>query len=318
MEQLVKKLDLKCTKLIQITRPEVRAREFVDFSDIRSHYRDPIKLYRYSKDCGNQTSLVLSTSAGNKNPNKTVIDIGNGELQKAQENVEVSSRHSPTQGSRKQPSITNSRSSRRRQIDEMELEKLRAKKETEQLLRERQLELEQEREEIELRRQQKNCNKSSNNNNEKKNWTRRTGVTSKDATTRRRTASSTAWASPWKRKKESRGRRKTKTSETWDDQRKLKGIWISGRWDKIVGSRRNHEKTTGWAKSVVQQYVSRRPLSPNVVIHPPTNVTQNKVKNFSAPTQKLPRCSNRVKAFSQRNWQKREFSRNEKSVNQLE
>ena len=41
---------------------------------------------------------------------------------------------------------------RRRRIDDMELQTLRAKKETEQQLRERQLELEQELEEIELRR----------------------------------------------------------------------------------------------------------------------------------------------------------------------
>ena len=46
------------------------------------------------------------------------------------------------------------RSSRRQQIEQIELENLRAKKETEQRLRERQLELEQEREEIELCRQQ--------------------------------------------------------------------------------------------------------------------------------------------------------------------
>ena len=52
------------------------------------------------------------------------IDTGNGALENAEENVEVSSRHSATQGSRKQ------RSSRRRQIEEMELENLRANKET--------------------------------------------------------------------------------------------------------------------------------------------------------------------------------------------
>ena len=49
-----------------------------------------------------------------------------------------------------------------------------------------------------------------------------------------------------------------------------------------VGSRRNQERTAGWAESVAQQSVPRRPLSPNVVIDPPTNVTQNRVdKRFS-------------------------------------
>ena len=95
---------------------------------------------------------MSSTSAGDKDPNETVIDTGNGAAGNGEENVDVSSRHSATQGSRKQPSIANSRSSIRQQIDEMELENLRAQKETEQRLRERQLELEQEREEMELRR----------------------------------------------------------------------------------------------------------------------------------------------------------------------
>ena len=155
MEEQVKKLDEICTEWIQITRPEVRAGEFVDFSDIRNHYRDLIQLYRHNdKECGNQTSLISSTSAGDKDPNKTLIDIKNWKIENAHENVEVSSRHSATQGSRKQPSIANSRSSRRRQIDEMELEDLRDKKETEQGLPERQLELDQDHEEIEIRRQQ--------------------------------------------------------------------------------------------------------------------------------------------------------------------
>ena len=49
-----------------------------------------------------------------------------------------------------------------------------------------------------------------------------------------------------------------------------------------VGSRRNQERTAGWAESVAQQSVPRRPLSPNFVIDPPTNVTQDRVdKRFS-------------------------------------
>ena len=75
MEEQVKKLDEICTEWIQITRPEVRAGQFVVFSDIRNQYRDLIQLYRHNKECGNQTSLFSSTSAGDKDPNKTVIDI---------------------------------------------------------------------------------------------------------------------------------------------------------------------------------------------------------------------------------------------------
>ena len=130
MERLVEKLDEIYAESIQKIKQEYRSPELADFSNIRSHYRDLIKQYRLSKDCGNQTSLVSSTSAVDKDPNETVIDTGNGALENAKENVEVSSRHSATQASRKQPSIANSRSSRRWQIEEMELENLRAKKET--------------------------------------------------------------------------------------------------------------------------------------------------------------------------------------------
>ena len=155
-ERLIEKLDeVFAVEVLQIMKTEACPREFAGFINARSHYQDLIKQYRLSKDCGNQKSLVSTTSAGDKDPNdETVIDTGNGAIENAEENNEVSSKHSATHGSRKQPSIANSRSSKRRQIEEMELESLRAKKETEQRLRERQLGLEQEREEIELRRQQ--------------------------------------------------------------------------------------------------------------------------------------------------------------------
>ena len=93
---------------------------------------------------------MSSTSAVDKDPNETIIDTGNAVIENTEENIEVSSRHSATQGNRKEPSIASSLSSRRRKIEEMELQNLRAKKEAEQRLRERQLELEQECEEMEL------------------------------------------------------------------------------------------------------------------------------------------------------------------------
>ena len=49
-----------------------------------------------------------------------------------------------------------------------------------------------------------------------------------------------------------------------------------------VVSRRKQERKAGWAESFAQQSVPRRPLSPKVVIEPPTNVTQDRVdKHFS-------------------------------------
>ena len=98
---------------LQILKTEACPHGFVGFNNARSHYQDLIKQYRLSKDCGNQTSLVSSSSTVDKDPNETVIHTGNGALGNAEENVEVSSRHSATQRSRKQPIIANSRSSRR-------------------------------------------------------------------------------------------------------------------------------------------------------------------------------------------------------------
>ena len=128
-ERLLEKRDEICAEAIRILRTESCPHGFANFSKARSHYLNLIKQYRLSKDCGNQTSLVSTPSTGDKDPNdETVIDTGNGAIEIAEENAEVSSKHSATNGSRKQPSIAKSRSSKRRQIEEMELENLKAKK----------------------------------------------------------------------------------------------------------------------------------------------------------------------------------------------
>ena len=98
-ERLLEKLDEIFAEVLQILKTEACPQGFANFSNARSYYRDLIKQYRLSKGCGNQTSLVSSTSAGDKDPNETVIDTRNGTLENAEENVEVSSRHSATQGS---------------------------------------------------------------------------------------------------------------------------------------------------------------------------------------------------------------------------
>ena len=200
MERLVEKLDEIYAESNQKIKQEYRSRELVVFSNIRSHCRDLIKQYRLSKDCGNQTSLVSSKAAVDKDPNQTVVDTVNGALENAEENLEGSSRHSAAHGSRNQPSFANSRSSRSLQIEEMELKNQRAKKKTEQRLRERQLELVEEREEIELRRQQEGLRLQQQQLQQQreqeftttKTATTRRGVMSKDATTRRRILSLTA------------------------------------------------------------------------------------------------------------------------------
>ena len=113
-ERLLEKQDEIFAEFLQIMKTEACPQGFANLSNVRSYYRDLIKQYRCSRDCRNQTSLVSSTSAGDKGPNETVIDTGNGALENAEKKVEVSSRHCATQGSRKQPSTANSRSSRRR------------------------------------------------------------------------------------------------------------------------------------------------------------------------------------------------------------
>ena len=96
-ERLLERLDKIFPECLRILKTEARHHGFTNFSNARSHYQDLIKQYRLSKDCGNQTSFVSSTSAGDKDPNdETVIDTRNGAIENAEENAEVSSNHSAT------------------------------------------------------------------------------------------------------------------------------------------------------------------------------------------------------------------------------
>ena len=110
-ERLLEKLDEICAESLRIMKTETCLQGFANFSNAKSYFHDLIKQYRLSKDCGNQTTLVLTTLAGDKDPNdETVIDTGNGAIENAEKNAEVSYKHSFTHGSRQQPSIFNSRS----------------------------------------------------------------------------------------------------------------------------------------------------------------------------------------------------------------
>ena len=101
-------------------------------------------------------------------------------------------------------------------------------------------------------------------------------------------------------------RRKTEADE---EQRRLKLELTKGSSrasgsvaDEIesVGPRRNHEITAGWAESVAQQSVDGHYLQTLLsTLQKLSHRTE--LTNVSAPTRKLPRCSNRVKAFSQCN-----------------
>ena len=259
-ERLLQKLDVIFAESFQIMKTEACPQVFANFSNARSYYRDLIKQYRLSKDCGNQTSLVSSTSAVDKDPNETVIDTGNGAFENAEENVEVSSRNSATQGSRKQPSIATSRSSRRLQIEQMELKNLRAEKETEQRLRKRQLELEQEREEIELRRQQEELRLQQQQQQREEELRLQQQLQQQEQELRLKKQQHED-----ELRLRQHGRHlenKRKKAEEDDEQRRLKLELTKGSSktpgsvaDEIesVGSKRNHERAAGWAESVAQQ-----------------------------------------------------------------
>ena len=73
--------------------------QIVDVSDSRSYYRDLIKQYGHSKNCGNQTSLVASTSSTKKDSNQAVIDKYKDASNAKGETVEVSSQKSATKNS---------------------------------------------------------------------------------------------------------------------------------------------------------------------------------------------------------------------------
>ena len=161
-----------------------------------------------------------------------------------------------------------------RHIEEMELENLRAKKETEQRLREHQLGLEQEREEIELRRQQEELRLQQQQQEQEL----RLKMKQQEDELRLR-QHERALENERKKAEEEEEERRMKLELTKGSSRASESVA-----DEIgsVGSKRNHERTAGWAESVTQQSVHRRPLSLNVVIDPRTNVTQERVdKGFS-------------------------------------
>ena len=227
---------------------------------------------------------MSTTATGDKDPNDdTVIDTANGAIENAEENAEVSSKHSATHGSRKQPSIANSRSSKRRQIEEMELENLKAKKETEQRLRERQLELQQEREEIEPRRQQEELRLQQQQQQRRQQELQqqqeqelRLNMQQEDELRLRQ--HERALQKERKKAEEEEKERRMKLELTKGSSRASGSVADE---IKSVGSKRNHTRTAGWVESVAQQSVPQRPLSPNV-IDPPTNVTKDRAdKRFS-------------------------------------
>ena len=109
LEKLLLNIDSTYAALMQIVRSDIATDWLTTLSENEDYHPCMLKQYQQTAESGNQTSLVSSTSAADKDPNKTVIDAGRGQMENTEENIEVSSRHFATHGSRKGPSIANSR-----------------------------------------------------------------------------------------------------------------------------------------------------------------------------------------------------------------
>ena len=77
-ERLLEKPDEICAESFQIMKTEACLQAFANFSNARSYYRDLIKQHTHIKDCGNQTSLLASTSSKNDANQTVVVNESNG------------------------------------------------------------------------------------------------------------------------------------------------------------------------------------------------------------------------------------------------
>ena len=101
VEHLVVSLEKIYAEWIRTMKWEDCTQEFEDLSHSRSHFRNLIKQFWHSTECGNQTLSVSSTSVEDKVPKETLIDTANRTIENAEENVEVSCRNFATQAENK-------------------------------------------------------------------------------------------------------------------------------------------------------------------------------------------------------------------------
>ena len=80
LEQLLAKLDSTHAELILNVKSDIAMDWLRSLREQKDFYRGVLKLYQRTTESGNQTSLVSSTSAGDNDPNDTVIDRGNGTI----------------------------------------------------------------------------------------------------------------------------------------------------------------------------------------------------------------------------------------------
>ena len=150
LEKLMTKYSASCANFIPLLKPDIAAKAVTEFADSNNSIREVLRQHQQMADFGNQTSLVATPNASEKDPNETVIDTSKSNPKSHLDNIEVSSKKSAAGQSQR----TSKATSRRREAEELELENLKAKQEAEQRLREREIQLQNERDKMELEREQ--------------------------------------------------------------------------------------------------------------------------------------------------------------------
>ena len=128
------------SEIVQLLKPENASEEMIIFADSNNHTREVLRQHQQTADFGNQTSLVATPNTSEKDPNETVVDTSKSNPKSHLDNIEVSSKKSAA-GQSQRTSEATSRASKRREVEQLEREKLIAKQKAEQRLREREMQL---------------------------------------------------------------------------------------------------------------------------------------------------------------------------------
>ena len=146
LEKLMSKNATLSSEIVQLLKPEIAAKEMIIFADSNNSIREALRQHQQMADFGNQTSLVATPNASEKDPNETVIDTSKSNPKSQLDNIEVSSEKSVAGQSQR----TSKATSRRREAEELELKNLKAKQEAGQRLLELKAQAKNKRDEMEM------------------------------------------------------------------------------------------------------------------------------------------------------------------------
>ena len=137
------------SEIVQLLKPDIASKEMIIFADSNNSIREVLRQHQQMADFGNQTSLVATPNASEKDPNETVIDTSKSNPKSQLDNIEVSSKKSAAGQSQR----TSKATSRRREAEELELKNLKAKQEAEQRLRELEMQAKNDQDKMEMEMQ---------------------------------------------------------------------------------------------------------------------------------------------------------------------